>query len=138
MTYSVEGSSYCMADCDDNGHQPSLYLQYCCHISNSGKLFKIQHEAGCNTYILCPSVLPEFNISSCSHLHKIKSTFPSGYYNLTLSNGSRVEVYCDMKGSHCDGEGGWTRVAFVNMSIPGSSCPPGLVQYDDTFNTSLC
>ena len=57
---------------------------------------------------------------------------PNGIVPLTLSNGSRVEVYCDMKGNQCDGEGGWTRVAFVNMSKPGSSCPPGLVQYDDT------
>ena len=43
-----------------------------------------------------------------------------------------------MEDSDCDGEGGWTRVAFVNMSEPGSSCPPGLVQYDNIFNTSLC
>ena len=64
--------------------------------------------------------------------------FPNGIVPLTLSNGNQVEVYCDMEGSHCDGEGGWTRVAFVNMSVPGSSCPPGLVQYDDIFNTSLC
>ena len=42
-----------------------------------------------------------------------------------------------MEGSHSDGEGGWTRVAFVNMSEPYSSCPPGLVQYDNIFNTSL-
>ena len=55
-----------------------------------------------------------------------------------LSNDSQVEVYCDMEGSHCDGEEGRTRVAFVNMSEPGSSCPPGLVQYDDIFDTSLC
>ena len=90
-------------------------------------LLFIQHEAGHNIYILFPVVLPiscsEFKISSCSHLQKIKSTFPSGYYNIILSNGSQVEVYCDMKGSHCDGEGGWTRLAFVNMSEPGSSCP---------------
>ena len=42
-----------------------------------------------------------------------------------------------MEGGHCDGEGGWTRVAFVNMSEPGSSCPPGLVQYNIS-NISLC
>ena len=74
--------------------------------------------------------------SSCSQLRY--PTAPSGYYNIRLSNGSQVEVYCDMEGSHCDGEGGWTRVAFVNMSEPGSSCPPGVVQYDNIFNTSLC
>ena len=42
-----------------------------------------------------------------------------------------------MEGSHSDGEGGWTRVAFVNMSEPYSSCQPGLVQYNNIFNTRL-
>ena len=138
MICSVEGSSYCVADCDSNSHKPSLYLQYCCDISNSGKELKIQHEAGHKIYILCPWILPTSCPTSCSQLYEVHPTFPSGYYNITLSNGSQVEVYCDMKGSHCDGEGGWTRVAFVNMSVPGSSCPPGLVQYDNIFNTSLC
>ena len=93
-------------------------------------------------YILCPSIpptsCPVLIFSSCSQLHEVYSTAPSGYYNIRLSNDSQVEVYCDMEGSHCDGEGGWTRVAFVNMSKPGSSCPPGLVQYDNIFDTSLC
>ena len=140
MTYSVEGSSYCMANCDSNGYQPSLYLQYCCHPSNRGKTFKIQGEYGHRVYILCPSTrttsCPEFN-TSCSQYYEVYPTAPSGYYNITLSNGSQVEIYCDMEGIHCDGEGGWTRVAFVNMSVPGSSCPPGLVQYNIS-NISLC
>ena len=49
----------------------------------------------------------------------------------------RLRVYCDKEDSHDNGEGGWTRVAFVNMSVPGSSCPPGLVQYHDIFTTSI-
>ena len=140
ITCFVEGSSYCMTDCDNNGHQPSLYLQVCCHPFNREKSFKIQDEIGHKNYILCPSVPPTSCpvFSSCSQLHEVYPTAPSGYYNITLSNGSQVEVYCDMEGSDCDGEGGWTRVAFVNMSEPGSSCPPGLVQYDNIFNTSLC
>ena len=140
ITCSAEGSSYCMADYDDNGRQTSLYLQICCHPSNKGKSFIMQNENDHKSYILCPSVLPTscpaFN-TSCARLHEVYPTASSGYYNITLS-GSQVEVYCDMEGSHCDGEGGWTRVAFVNMSEPGSSCPPGLVQYDNIFNTSLC
>ena len=136
---SVEGSSYCMTDCDNNGHQPSLYLRVCCHPFNRGKSFKIQDEIGHKNYILCPSVPPTScpTFSSCSQLHEVYPTAPSGYYNITLSNGSQVEVYCDMEGSDCDGEGGWTRVAFVNMSKPGSFCPPGLVQYYIS-DTRLC
>ena len=57
-----------------------------------------------------------------------RSCASNGIVLLTLSNGSQVEVYCDMEGSHCDEEGGWTRIAFGNMSVPGSSCPSGLVQ----------
>ena len=129
-----------MANCDSNGHQTSLYLQICCLPFNRGKSFIIQDEMSHINYILCPSIPPTSCplISSCSQLHEVYSTAPSGYYNIRLSNGSQVEVYCDMEGSHCDGEGGWTRVVFVNMSEPGSSCPPGLVQYDNIFNTSLC
>ena len=140
ITCSVEGSLICMAHCDSNGHQTSLHFQICCHPSNRGKSFKIQDEMGHKNYILCPLIPPTSCpvFRSCSQLYEVYSTAPSGYYNITLSNGSQVEVYCDMEGSHCDGEGGWTRVAFVNMSEPGSSCPPGLVQYDNITNTSLC
>ena len=63
MTCSVKGSSYCMTDCDSNSHKPSLYLQYCCDLSNRGKLFKIQDEIGHKNYILCPSVPPFVNMS---------------------------------------------------------------------------
>ena len=132
ITYSIEGASYHMADCNSNGHQSSLYLQYCCLFSNRGKAFEIQGDNGHRVYILCPSTCPtscpEFN-TSCSQLYEVYPTAPSGYYNITLSNRCQVEIYCDMEGSHCDGEGGWTRVPFVNMSVPGSSYPPGLVQY---------
>ena len=31
-----------------------------------------------------------------------------------------------MEGSNCDGKGGWMRVAYLNMSEPGATCPPGL------------
>ena len=52
----------------------------------------------------------------------------SGYYQITAPNGSLVQVYCDMEGTNCGGEGGWTWVAYVNMSQSGTSCPQGLTQ----------
>ena len=58
---------------------------------------------------------PPFD-TSCNQLHEVYSTAPSGYYNIKLSNGSQVEVYCDMEGSDCDGEEGSTRVAVASMS----------------------
>ena len=48
-----------------------------------------------------------------------------------------VDVYCDMEGTNCGGEGGWTRVAFVNMSHPGATCPTGLTEIQQS-NLTLC
>ena len=33
-----------------------------------------------------------------------------------------------MEGSNCGGEGGWTRIAFVNMTDSNAVCPKGLAQ----------
>ena len=138
---SVEGSSYCMTDCDSNGLRIfTKYEELCCSPSNKGDIIHITKDSGHTGYVICPDTIPKWcpqNISSCYDLLQSNSTAPSGYYNITLYNGSQVGIYCDMEGSHCDGEGGWTRVAFVNMSVPGSSCPPGLVQ-DNISNISLC
>ena len=49
-------------------------------------------------------------------------------YNITTTNGCAVLVYCDMEGTNCGGEGGWMRVAYVNMARPGATCPQGLEQ----------
>ena len=44
-----------------------------------------------------------------------------------------------MKGTHCDGEGGWTRVAYLNMTESGATCPPGLIQkQDNKIDHGLC
>ena len=32
-----------------------------------------------------------------------------------------------MEGINCDGEGGWTRVAYLNMTEPNATCPTGLI-----------
>ena len=33
-----------------------------------------------------------------------------------------------MKGTSCDGKGGWTRVGYLNMTESGATCPTGLTQ----------
>ena len=65
---------------------------------------------------------------SCAAILNGNPSAPSGYYNITTTNGSSIQVYCDMEGTNCGGEGGWTRVAYVNMTQPGASCPQGLEQ----------
>ena len=67
------------------------------------------------------------NISCQEILQRFPSAL-SGYYQITAPNGSLVQVYCDMEGTSCGGEGGWTRVVYVNMSQSGAICPQGLTQ----------
>ena len=65
---------------------------------------------------------------SCQEILHCFPSAPSGYYQIRVPNGSLVQIYCDMEGINCGGEGGWTRVAYVNMSQSGATCPQGLTQ----------
>ena len=67
-------------------------------------------------------------MGSCQEIFRSCRSASSGNYQLQLANGSLVEVYCDMEGSNCGGQGGWTRVAFINMTEPGAICPHDLTQ----------
>ncbi len=113
---------------DSSSESVSLYLQYCCHPVNFGKAITLV-ESQKSSYIICPLQFPSScqNVS-CSAILSRTPSASSGYYNIQVANGSVVSVYCDMKGSRCDGEGGWTRVAYLNMTEPGAVCPQGLVQ----------
>ena len=63
----------------------------------------------------------------------------SGYYNVSLSNGSIISVYCDMEGNNYDDKGGWMRVGYVNMCESGAFCPPGLtLQQYNNIEHDLC
>ena len=58
---------------------------------------------------------------SCSAL---PTSCRSGYYWIRTSNGSAVQVYCDMdRVCGCNGTGGWTRIAYLNMTNPNQQCP---------------
>ena len=65
---------------------------------------------------------------SCQEILHCFPSAPSGYHKIRVPNGSLVQVYCDMEGTNCGGQGGWMRVAHVNMSQDGNSCPQGLTQ----------
>ena len=60
---------------------------------------------------------------SCKSIFDASASAPSGYYHINATNGSLVQVYCDMEGIKCGGEGGWTRIAYVNMTQTGATCP---------------
>ena len=75
--------------------------------------------------------------SSCISIFNTDPSVSSGYYNISSLNGSTVQVYCDMEGTNCGREGGWTRVVYANMSQPDATCPQGLDKRDFT-NGTLC
>ena len=118
-----ETASYCLTDqCMTSYLQ---YKQYCCNADNLGSIFKITGNNK-KTTIVCPDTLPLSCYSSCSDVLTQYPDAVSGYYNITLNNGSIASVYCDMEGDNCDGEGGWMRVANINMTLPDATCPDGL------------
>ena len=144
ITVSNGEDNYCMSDCNSQC-QPSLYEQHCCNLSNIGNTFKFR-DGKLRTEIICPSYLLtscfqfyNYPFSSCADIYKANPEVKSGYYNITLTNGSIVTVYCDMEGNNCDEEGGWTRVAYLNMTEPGTTCPSGLTQTEYiNINHDVC
>ena len=85
------------------------------------------------------SIFCDFSFLNCSQILHVYSSAPSGYYTIQAPNGSLISAYCDMEGSNCDGKGGWMRVAYLNMSEPGATCPPELTlhQYNN-IDHGLC
>ena len=82
--------------------------------------------------ILRNNTLPRLNLegnsetnpaASCSEL--LDRGRNSGYYWIRANGNSAVEVYCDMNRRCCNSSGGWTRVAYLNMTDPTQQCPDG-------------
>ena len=82
------------------------------------------------TFVLCPSGAVKGLIDLLkSGLEDINSKLDTLQNNFT----NRIEVIQSTLGiSHgeqsiytCGGEGGWRRIAHLNMTKPGSNCPPG-------------
>ena len=63
---------------------------------------------------------------SCREILRCNPYSPSGYYWLKSATTECREVYCDMDTTHCDITGGWVRLAYLNMTEPGASCPTSL------------
>ena len=73
--------------------------------------------------------------SSCKGIF-MHHSLPSGYYWLRLSNGSTVQVYCDMTMS-CDNiTGGWMRVAKLKKNDGVAECFQNFTNYRS--NNSQC
>ncbi len=64
-------------------------------------------------------------ISSCQDIKNKSPGSPSGYYHI-----NRQLVYCEM-GELCSSEGGWTRLAYLDMNDSTVDCPLGFKLYED-------
>ena len=137
-----EVSLYCSEGCSNPSN--SQFKEICCNQDNLGSAFTIPVNALKDKLIFCPSTLPEICqeeqlYSNCTEILKSDSSASSGYYNIQGDDGSVHSVYCDMNGTNCDGEGGWSRIAYLNMTEPGATCPPGLTERQfENIDYSLC
>ena len=132
----VKAEVYCIGSCSNPRNL--MYEELCCDPDNLGDVIRITGgEGNRDKYISCPSILSTacnepltttVSHSSCQEVLSNNSSAHSGFYNINLTNGSTVSVYCDMEGVNCDGEGGWTRIGYLNMTEPDATCPDGLTQ----------
>ena len=103
----------------------SLYKDTCCKTYNNGKAIKFRDDR--LAVFFCPQNVEELcSPRSCKEVLHLNPNASSGYYYITLSNGSTGYIFCDMEGLNCDQQGGWTRIAYLNMTKPGAICPEGL------------
>ena len=90
-----------------------------------GKAVKLTE--GQLAFLFCPQNVEELcSPRSCKEVLHLNPNASSGYYYITLSNGSKINILCDMEGLNCDQQGGWMRIAYLNMTQPGATCPEGL------------
>uniref|UniRef100_A0A1X7V866 Fibrinogen C-terminal domain-containing protein n=1 Tax=Amphimedon queenslandica TaxID=400682 RepID=A0A1X7V866_AMPQE len=67
--------------------------------------------------------------TSCKQIKEQQPNSPSGVYILAATDGtSTYNTYCNM-GQLCGSGGGWTRLAYLDMSDSTQSCPSGFRLY---------
>ena len=119
VVYETTSKSQCDQQIDSFENDPRLM--------NTLKIVQQQlPPPGCNKLFL-----------SCTDTLRCNSSASSGYYPIRAANGSAVQVYCDMEGTNCGGEGGWMRVAYFNMTDPSSQCPAGF-RIETANNKRFC
>ena len=88
--------------------------------------------------IYCPGQVQENPASSCLEVSQCSPQLPSEYYWIISSNGTAVQVYCDMtRECSCSSAsvGGWSRVAYLNMTDPTHQCPPAWREITEPVRT---
>ena len=74
----------------------------------------------------CPGLTQGNPATSCLQISQCNPQLPSEFYWITSSNGTAIQIYCDMdRECTCslNSAGGWSRVAYLNMTDPTQQCP---------------
>ena len=66
--------------------------------------------------------------TSCQDIKSKHPNTPSGMHLIVTPDGETQHVYCHME-ELCSAVGGWTRIAYLDMSDSTEECPPGLRLY---------
>ena len=82
----------------------------------------VDHEQSCS----CVSTT-----LSCNEIKRYWSKSPSGYYDIVNEAGVIQSIYCNMEEDPglCGSGGGWTRLAYLDMSDSTQYCPSGFRLY---------
>ena len=67
--------------------------------------------------------------TSCQEIKNKQPNSPTGVYLLVTPSGDTNYIYCHM-GELCGTEGGWTRLAYLDMSDSTENCPTGFKLYE--------
>ena len=86
----------------------------------------VRNPDGSALNVYCYITSPQDPAPSCQYVAETHPSAPSGYYWVKSFNGSAVNVYCDMARHCCGSTGGWTRVAYLDMTDTTQQCPEGL------------
>ena len=116
---------------DDDGSTGDITIDLLAHslygIADTLKAnsWRFRNDTDGSCQAMAPTPLP----TSCKEIKKKWPKSFSGYYKIgNKAAGSPVYVYCDME-ELCSSGGGWTRLAYLNMTDATQSCPSGFRLY---------
>ena len=112
-----------------NGTTDSIALSLAQSLQGIANALLVNSQTSCSgsASTTCCPIEPSPLPTSCK---EIKTKWPhsiSGYYLIGCKKGPSY-VYCHME-DLCSSGGGWTRIAYVDMSDSTEKCPPGFKLY---------
>ena len=115
------------ASCEEvKGHDPTIPSGYYWIQTSSHPLIQVYCEM--TKIELLIGKYPGYPAESCKKLAQQIPDIPSGYYWIKAADESSVRVYCETDLTCGGKDGGWMRVANVQMNDTSHTCPEGLVE----------